>query len=66
MNRKNSFSFFEIFDSILSTSMLNESREISQNTTLPPRCSTTFAVEIHVKAGTIASSPGPKSKNQEI
>ena len=33
---------------------------ISQKTTLPPKSSTTLAVEIQVKAGTIASSPGPK------
>ena len=33
---------------------------MSQKTTFPPRCSTTFAVEIHVNAGTMASSPGLK------
>ena len=35
---------------------------MSQKTTLPPKCSTTLAVDIQVKAGTIASSPGPKPR----
>ena len=41
------------------TSMLKVSRSMSQNTTVPPRYSTTLAVAIQVKAGTITSSPGP-------
>ena len=51
-----------IFDSILETSILKVSKSMSQKTTLPPKCSTTLAVDIQVKAGTIASSPGPKPK----
>ena len=42
--------------------MLKLSKFISQKITFPPSCSTTFAVEIHVKAGTIASSPGLKPR----
>ena len=38
-------------------SILKVSGSISQKITLPPKCSTTFAVDIQVKAGTIASSP---------
>ena len=40
-------------------SRLNVSKSMSAKTTVAPRCSTTLAVEIHVKAGTITSSPGP-------
>ena len=43
-------------------SILKVEESISQNTTFPPKCSTTLAVDIQVKAGTIASSVGPKSK----
>ena len=39
--------------------MLKVSRLISQKTTLAPRCSITFAVEIQVNAGIIISSPAP-------
>ena len=35
---------------------------LSQKITFPPNCSTTFAVDIHAKAGTITSSPFLKSK----
>lgn len=51
-----------IFCSIWVKSMLKVLRSISQKMTLPPRCSTTLAVEIQVNAGMIASSPGPKPK----
>ena len=42
--------------------MLKVFKSISQKTTLPPRCSTTLAVDIHVNAGTIASSPLTKTQ----
>ena len=45
-------------DSICATSMLYVSRSTSQNTGVAPMSSTTFAVETHVNAGTITSSPG--------
>src|SRR6266700_1872485 len=37
---------------------LNVARSMSQNTGLAPKYSTTLAVDTHVKAGTITSSPG--------
>ena len=36
--------------------MLKDLSSISQKITFPPKFSTTFAVEIHVNAGTITSS----------
>ena len=54
------FVLFVTFDSNAEMSKLKVSKSISQKTTLPPKCSITFAVDIQVKAGTIASSSGPK------
>ena len=60
MNSRITFVFSVIRLSILLTSILKVFKLISQKTTFPPKCSTTLAVEIHVKAGTIASSPNEK------
>ena len=57
MDRENRFCFGVTLDSICEMSMLKVSGSISQKITLPPRCSITFVVDIHVNAGTIASSP---------
>ncbi len=42
--------------------MLNVSRSTSQKTGVAPMYSTTLAVETHVKAGTITSSPGERPR----
>ena len=47
---------------ILSQSILKVSSSMSQNTTFAFMCSTTFAEDIHVNAGTIISSSSFKSK----
>ena len=52
------FVFDVIKPSILFISILKVCRLMSQKTTFALICSTTFAVEIHVNAGTITSSSG--------
>ena len=41
--------------------MLNVDKSISTKIGFAPQCSTTFAVDTHVKAGISTSSPGPMS-----